>query len=78
LVYFEYAMSQWTILILPISAQNIKMGDQDTKTANGTKGKKKIRQHKNVLQKLGMRSGVPNMLAFLVSLMAPSRCLQTG
>jgi hypothetical protein len=25
---------------LPISAQNIKMGDQDTKTANGTKVKK--------------------------------------
>jgi len=25
---------------LPISAQNIKMGDEDTKTANGTKVKK--------------------------------------
>ena len=59
-------------MILLISAQNIKMGDQDTKTANGTKVKK-IRQHKiHVLQKLGMRSGVPNVLAFLVPLMAPS------
>ena len=60
-------------MILPISAQNIKMGDQDTKPANGTKIKKKIRQHKiHVLQKLGMRPGVPNVLAFLVPLMAPS------
>ena len=34
---------------------------------------KKIRQHKiHVLQKLGMRPGVPNVLAFLVTLMAPS------
>ena len=52
------------------------MGDQDTKTANGTKvnkKSKKIRQHKiHVLQKLGMRPGVPNVLAFLVTLMAPS------
>jgi hypothetical protein len=59
---------------LLISAQNIKMGDQDTKTANGTKvNKTKIRQHKiHVLQKLGMRPGIPNVLAFLVPLMAPS------
>ena len=69
------------------------MDEQDTKTANGTKVKKKkkknqttcatkaryeIRGSKHVsipcpmLQKLGMRSEVPNMLAFLVPLMAPS------
>jgi hypothetical protein len=57
---------------LPISAQNIKMGDQDTKTDNGTKVKKKKKKFRHVLQKLGMRSEVPNMLAFLVPLTAPS------
>ena len=30
-------------MILPISAKNIKMGDQDTKIANGTKVKKKLK-----------------------------------
>jgi hypothetical protein len=37
---FFYWEANRTILILPISAQNIKMGDEDTKTANGTKVKK--------------------------------------
>jgi len=31
---------------LPISAQNIKMGDQDTKTANDTKVEKKKKKKK--------------------------------
>lgn len=38
--HFFYWEANRTILILPISAQNIKMGDEDTKTANGTKVKK--------------------------------------
>jgi hypothetical protein len=36
---------------LPISAQNIQMGDQDTKTANGTKVKKNNKKSDNMCYK---------------------------